>query len=96
MEITHNSQKRQFHLRNDRGEEVGNIGYMRGSGGELYATHTHVHPVHRGKGYAALLLDALAGYAEEQGDAIVPLCSYVADAFKKQPDKYAAVIKGGK
>lgn len=92
MEICHNQEHKRFDLLNDEGEHIGEIEYTRSGTGEIYATHTGVAPQYEGQGLAGKLLDALAGWAQEEGAKIVPLCPYVIHAFKKYPEKYARVI----
>lgn len=93
MDISHEQKKYRFVLQNDDKSQIGYIEYRLGTGNEIYATSTHVNPEFEGRGLAAKLLDALAGYAEQQGLKIIPICSYVVRAFDKYPEKYAAVIK---
>lgn len=91
--MVHNTQAKKFELYGSDGVHIGEIEYRSGGNKDLYATHTEVFPAYEGQGYARQLLDALAGYAEENGYKIVPICPYVISAFRKSPEKYAAVIK---
>ncbi|WP_324829033.1 GNAT family N-acetyltransferase [Qipengyuania zhejiangensis] len=54
--------------------------------GVRHANHTFVPDEMRGKGIAAKLVDALIADAREQGFTISPDCSYVAGAFRRNPD----------
>jgi predicted GNAT family acetyltransferase len=47
--------------------------------------HTHVAPELRGHGIAALLLQAAVEWARRTGIRMVPECSYVRDAFARDP-----------
>ena len=93
MDIRHTPEKKRFDLYDETGERVGEIEYMPGGNNEIYATHTEVFSPHEGKGYAGKLLAAMAEWAEREGKVIIPICPYVIAAFKKHPDKYAAVMK---
>ena len=55
-------------------------------GNARIANHTYVPPEARGKGIAGALVDALVSDAREQGFKIVPQCSYVEAAFRRQPE----------
>lgn len=93
MEVKHDLETRYFNLYDDNGTHMGEIEYKKGGNNEIYATHTEVFSEFEGKGYAAVLLDAMVKYAEENSLKIVPICPYVIRAFNKYPDKYASVIK---
>ena len=93
MTITHNEQAKHWELFSDEGAKMGELAYMHGGNRELYATHTEVYPAFEGQGYAAKLLQAFADWAAQQGYTIVPVCAYVKQAFRKHPQRYAAVIK---
>lgn len=93
MEIKHNEEKQRFELYGENGAHMGEIEYKNGGNNDIYATHTEVFPQYEGKGHAATLLDTMVAWAKENNRKIVPICPYVIAAFKKYPDKYAAVIK---
>lgn len=92
MQVTHQPEKNRFVLVDESGATIGELTYELENGTTLAALHTGVDPAYNGRGYAALLVDALAAYAAAQKFTIRPACSYVARAFTKSPDKYAAVI----
>jgi predicted GNAT family acetyltransferase len=48
--------------------------------------HTGVPPAYRGHGIALELVEAAVADARAQGFRIVPLCSYVAAAFRRHPE----------
>ena len=54
--------------------------------GVRHANHTFVPPEMRGRGIAGKLVDALIADAREQGFRIAPDCSYVAAAFRRNPE----------
>ncbi|MDL2324571.1 N-acetyltransferase [Ruminococcaceae bacterium OttesenSCG-928-A16] len=92
MEMKHDEAARQFVLLDDDGTRMGEIEYKKGGNNDLYATHTEVFAPFEGQGHAGRLLDALVNFAEQNNAKIVPICPYVIAAFKKYPEKYAAVI----
>lgn len=56
-------------------------------GGKIrIADHTFVPPEARGKGIAMQLVEALIADARELGFTVAPHCSYVAAAFRRNPD----------
>ncbi len=91
MRIEHDQDGGRFVAYNDDGE-MGEIAYANREG-DLWATHTHVDNRYRGHGVASALLDALADHAREGGRKIVPICSFVAGEFERDPRKYADVAK---
>lgn len=52
----------------------------------LAADHTFVPPAFRGRGVAALLVDALIAKARAENAKIVPICSYVVASFDRHPE----------
>ncbi len=52
----------------------------------ILADHTFVPPAFRGRGVAAMLVEALISTARQRGWQIVPQCSYVAASFKRHPE----------
>ena len=93
MKHIHNEAKKKIDLYTDEGVHVGEIEYMNGGNNELYATHTEVFKGHEGQGHGRQLLDALVELARSKDAKIVPICPYVIAEFKKNPEKYADVIK---
>ncbi len=93
MKIEHDEEASRFLAKNDEGKQLGLLEYIRAEGNEVYATHTEVRPQHEGKGIASSLVDALVEYAEKTGATIVPMCPYVLARFRKNPEKYANVMK---
>lgn len=91
MRISHEKEKNLFIALDEDDKKMGEIGYMPDSD-TLTATHTEVYPEYQGKGLAGKLLDALADFAADEGKKIVPKCSYVVSAFKKNPEKYKEVL----
>lgn len=93
LQIQHDNTRHMMIALDDKGKPMGRIEYEPVGTGELRATHTLVLPEYEGKGIAGSLLGALVDYARESGAAITPVCSYVAAAFQKNPERYADVSK---
>ena len=91
MKAVHEEARSMFLLLDDDGQRMGYITYEKTEENAVRATHTKVYPAFEGKGYARLLLDTMAEWAKEKGIKIIPACPYVARAFEKHPEKYAAV-----
>ena len=60
--------------------------YARREGNVLVADHTYVPHEFRGQGIADQLVGALIENARREGTKIVPLCSYVAAQFRRNPE----------
>ncbi len=91
MHVIHLEKQRCFILQNEEKEEVGRIDYKVGTKGRLFAVHTEVKPMYQGHGYAVQLLDALADFARETNQKIVPICAFSKKKFKELPSVYADV-----
>lgn len=55
--------------------------------------HTTVIPEQADKGNAKKLMRAMIEYADENYLMIVPLCSYIIDQFKANPNQYDSIWK---
>lgn len=93
MKIIHDTAQKAFLLVNDDDKVIGEITYTEKDPHTLYAPHTAVNPAYVGQGCAMQLLEALAEYARGRNARIIPICSYVVNAFRKHPEKFADVIK---
>lgn len=64
---------------------AGEMTYTRRNNGNIVVDHTGVESAFGGKGYGGLLLAEAVGYARREGIKIVPVCSFVAACFAKDP-----------
>lgn len=64
---------------------AGEMTYTRRNDGNIVIDHTGVESAFGGKGYGGLLLAEAVGYARREGIKIVPVCSFVAAHFAKDP-----------
>ena len=64
---------------------AGEMTYTRRNDGNIVIDHTGVESAFGGKGYGGLLLAEAVGYARREGIKIVPVCSFVAACFAKDP-----------
>ena len=64
---------------------AGEMTYTRRKDGNIVIDHTGVESAFGGKGYGGLLLAEAVGYARREGIKIVPVCSFVAARFAKDP-----------
>lgn len=69
----------------DDGVFAGEMTYTRRKDGNIVIDHTGVESAFGGKGYGGLLLAEAVGYARREGIKIVPVCSFVAARFAKDP-----------
>ena len=64
---------------------AGEMTYTRRNDDNIVIDHTGVESAFGGKGYGGLLLAEAVGYARRKGIKIVPVCSFVAARFAKDP-----------
>ena len=64
---------------------AGEMTYTRRKDGNIVIDHTGVESAFGGKGYGGLLLAEAVGYTRREGIKIVPVCSFVAARFAKDP-----------
>ncbi len=93
MTIAHDAEAHTFVAYAEDGGRMGEIEYSPRGDGIIAATHTLVDKAHRGKGVAGALLRALTEWAEAEGGTIVPVCSFVMDAFEREPERYRKVMQ---
>ncbi len=65
------------------------------SGKNLTVYHTEVATKGEGKGLAKRLLGAMVDHARKNSLKVVPFCPFVLAQFKRHPEEYADVWKGG-
>ena len=82
LEIRDDPEAQRFEAR--LGEYLAVAAYRRAPG-VVEFTHTEVPPAIRGRGVAGRLVRAALDQARERGDAVVPLCSYVAWYIGQHP-----------
>ena len=75
----------EYHAAVPGSEAIGRLTYQR-RGDVLVADHTLVPPEIGGRGVAAKLVEALVVDAREEGNKIVPQCSYVEALFRRHPE----------
>ena len=75
----------EYHAAVPGSEAIGRLTYQR-RGDVLIADHTLVPPEIGGRGVAAKLVEALVADAREEGNRIVPQCSYVEAMFRRHPE----------
>lgn len=75
----------EYHAAVPGSEAIGRLTYQR-RGDVLVADHTLVPPEIGGRGVAAKLVEALVADAREEGNRIVPQCSYVEAMFRRHPE----------
>ncbi|MCW2607838.1 MAG: acetyltransferase [Frankiales bacterium] len=83
-EVVHDEASSRFVAQVD-GAEAGYAEYAR-EGGSLRFTHTVVDPAFEGRGVGSLLVRTALAAAREQGDAVLPQCSFVRSYLASHPD----------
>jgi predicted GNAT family acetyltransferase len=84
MSVEHDTLAHRFTLSVPSGTAV--LSYSPAGPGALELFSTYVPGADRGKGYAALLVEAAVGYARHEGLRIVPSCWYVAHWIRRHPE----------
>jgi predicted GNAT family acetyltransferase len=84
MSIEHDAQAHRFTLRVPSG--IATLSYSPAGPGVLDLFSTYVPGSDRGRGYAALLVEAAVGYARGEGLRIIPTCWYVAHWIQRHPE----------
>ncbi len=93
MKIVHHPEENKFVAIAPDNSQLGEIQYTVHEQGLIHATHTWTNPEARGKGVATALLDGLADFARQSGAKIVPVCKFVVQSFRDNPDKYRDVMR---
>lgn len=75
----------EYHAQVAGSDAIGRLTYIQ-RGDVVTADHTIVPPEIGGRGVAAKLVEAMIADARKMGFKIVPACSYVEAAFKRNPD----------
>jgi len=68
------------------GGQVGEITYAPSGEDAWVVNHTYVSPAYRGRDIARRLLDQVVEEARAQNKRIIPLCSYAAVQFRRNPN----------
>ena len=76
------------------GEPVGLADYSLGGPDGTVVTIPHVEtdPAHRGKGFAATLMDGIVDAVRTDGRTILPLCPYAATYMRDRPATHDLLV----
>lgn len=83
-EVTRNDEASRYELRVD-GALVAIADYHDGEAA-VVVPHVETMPQHRGKGYAATLMDGIVADLRARDTKIVPICSYAAAYMNDRPE----------
>jgi len=89
--VVHNEAKSRFELA--LGDELGVLEYRRTADSIIF-THTGVPPEFEGRGYGGQLARAGLDYARAAGLKVVPLCSFIAQYIRRNPEYQESVPEG--
>ena len=90
--FTHEADARRYTMHLD-GNLVAVLDY-RINAGQISFNDTFTNPQHRGKGYAAQLVEFAVNDVEKTTDlSIVPMCWYVGDWFTDHPERSALLSR---
>jgi predicted GNAT family acetyltransferase len=84
IEVVDDREKRRFEIRVD-GELAGFADYSR-RGGRLIFRHTEIDDAFEGRGLGSKLAQGALDAARAGGEAVVPLCPFVASYIEKHPE----------
>ncbi|GAA2238967.1 hypothetical protein GCM10010401_09120 [Rarobacter faecitabidus] len=90
LSVTHDKDRQRFTATLDGEGEVGHLDYD-ADAITMTILSTVVSPAFAGRGFAARLARAALDYAIEQGQQVVPRCSYI-DTFVDRNPQYAELI----
>lgn len=80
----------EFHVE----EYIPMIEYMKSNNREIFLTHTEVPVEIEGRGIGTQLVRETLGDIERQGLTLVPLCPFVADYIRRNPEWRHLVMEG--
>lgn len=90
--LTHEPDESRYTLMVD-GDLVAVADY-RINGNSISFNHTYTQPAHRGKGYAAEVVEFAIDDVEKTTDSrVVPMCWYVAQWFDEHPERAALLTR---
>lgn len=75
------------------GERVGLADYSL-AGDVVTVPHVETNPEHRGKGFAAVLMDGVVASLRANGQTIRPICPYAAAYMRRRPDAQVLLTTG--
>ena len=84
MQVEHDPKRHRFFLRLPTGAAM--LAYAPVGERRLELFSTYVPAQERGRGLAAMLVEAAVGYARAEGYRIVPTCWYVAQWIRAHPE----------
>ena len=61
--------------------------------GVVTIPHVETVPAHRGKGFAAVLMDGVVESLRANGHTVRPICPYAADYLRDRPDTHDLVAR---
>lgn len=73
------------------GERVGLLSY-RVTGNVISMLHAEIDPAHGGRGLGTVLARGALEDARSRGLAVRPLCPFVAEVVRRNPDEYATLL----
>jgi uncharacterized protein len=82
--VRHDHEQSRYELVVD--DEVVAIADYRDDGGTVVMHHTYTNPQHRGKGYAAQVVEGALDDLRARGRTIVPTCWFVAEFVDARPE----------
>ena len=88
-EVRHDPDEQRYELLLD-GRRVGFVDYRPG-GDALAFVHTEIEPALRGRGLGTQLVAGALDDVRERGGRVVPLCWFVAEFIRDNPD-YAELV----
>lgn len=88
--VTDNAERHRYEI-SLAGERVGLLTY-RVSDGVIAMLHAEIDPAHGGRGLGTVLARQALADARSRGLSVRPLCPFVADVVRRDPDAYAGLI----
>jgi hypothetical protein len=79
-------EERRIVVKDDKGNEAGEITYSKAGENNLIIDHTGVNEAHRGQGLAEKLVGKVVDKAKNEGLKIIPLCPFAKKEFDIKPE----------
>ncbi|WP_210367321.1 GNAT family N-acetyltransferase [Bacillus sp. REN3] len=92
MSYQFSEEQDRFVVKDEQGNEAGEITYVRDGEDTLVINHTGVNPQHRGQGLAEKLVSHVVEKAKKEGLKIVPVCWFAKKEFDEK-ESYREVLK---
>ncbi|WP_071131108.1 GNAT family N-acetyltransferase [Enterococcus timonensis] len=86
MKFNYAEEKNRYAVKNEAGEEIGEITWSNAGEDVMIVDHTYVNPDYRGNKIAQQLVFQAAEVARRDDKKIIPLCPFAKKEFETKPE----------